>query len=127
MVIIRSVEFVKCLKLGPTENINKSTLTLGDVDNDGNQELVVGSLDGSLYIYKEQKCIQTITGLGMITAVGVGNIFNCGSNALVVVCCDGWCHIYLCLVQNTDDDEVRVKLEPVHNQRIPANAKVSFC
>lgn len=37
---------------------------------------------------------QKITGLGLITSVAVGDIFNCGRNALIVICGDGWVHIY---------------------------------
>lgn len=55
----------------------------------------------------------------MITAVGVGDILNCGLNAVVVVCGDGWCYIYFCPPGG-------IKLECVHVQRIPANAKVRF-
>jgi len=56
-------------------------------------------------------------GLGLITAVGVGDILNCGLNAVVVVCGDGWCHIFFCPKGGN-------KLESVHVQRIPANTKV---
>lgn len=34
------------------------------------------------------------TGLGLISCVAIGDIFNYGRNALVVVCGDGWVHIY---------------------------------
>uniref|UniRef100_A0A1B6EZC7 Integrin-alpha FG-GAP repeat-containing protein 2 n=1 Tax=Cuerna arida TaxID=1464854 RepID=A0A1B6EZC7_9HEMI len=67
-----------------------------------------------------------ISNLGMITAIGVGDVMNCGSNALVIVCGDGWCHICLCLHPKFEDSEesAHVKLEPVHVQRIPPNTKV---
>lgn len=37
---------------------------------------------------------QKITGLGLITSVAIGDIFNYGRNALVVICGDGWTHIF---------------------------------
>lgn len=129
---MRSVSFVKCFEFLFDGNIYQNALTLGDVDNDGNNELIIGNTNGNLFIYKEQSCIQTIDKLGMITAVGVGDVLNCGSNVLVVVSGDGWCHIFLCLSsqsvdkKSTDIDTPLFKLEPVHIQRIPANAKVTF-
>lgn len=108
-------------------NIFKSAIALGDVDNDNDVELVVGNMEGNLYIFKGKRQIQKITGLGIITAVAIGDLMNCGSNTLVVISGDGWCHIYLCLNLNKSDsnDENNVKLEPIHVQRIPANTKVN--
>lgn len=37
---------------------------------------------------------QKIPGLGLITSVAIGDIFNYGRNALVVICGDGWAHIF---------------------------------
>lgn len=37
---------------------------------------------------------QKITGLGLVTSVAIGDIFNFGCNALVVICGDGWTHIF---------------------------------
>lgn len=128
---MRSVSFVKCFEFSFEGNIYQNALTLGDVDNDGNNELMIGNTHGVLFIYKEQNCIQTINKLGMITAIGVGDVLNCGSNVLVVVSGDGWCHIFLCLSSQSGDKsgtftERPFKLEPVHVQRIPANTKVKF-
>lgn len=123
---MRSVCFVDHLEFEFTGSIFKSAIALGDVDNDGELELVVGNMNGDLVIFKHDKCWQKINNLGMITAIGIGDIMNCGSNALVIVCGDGWCHIYLCLHPKTEDNEestMNVKLEPVHVQRIPPNTK----
>lgn len=109
-------------------NVFKSAIALGDVDNDNDIELVIGNMEGDLYIYKGQREIQKISGLGIITAIGIGDLMNCGSNALIVISGDGWCHIYLCLKISKLDtaEECVVKLEPVHVQRIPANTKVNY-
>jgi hypothetical protein len=124
---MRSVCFVDHLEFEFSGSIFKNAITLGDVDNDGEMELIVGNMSGDLIIYKHDKVWQKINNLGMITAVGVGDIMNCGSNALVIVCGDGWCHICLCLhpkTEDNEDDATVVKLEPVHVQRIPPNTKV---
>ncbi|XP_025415225.1 KICSTOR complex protein ITFG2-like isoform X1 [Sipha flava] len=107
-------------------NVFKSAVALGDVDNDNDIELVVGNMEGDLYIFKGQRQIQKISGLGIITAIAIGDLMNCGSNTLIVISGDGWCHIYLCLKLSKSEttDECIVKLEPVHVQRIPANTKV---
>lgn len=108
--------------------IFKSAIALGDVDNDNEIELVVGNMEGDLYIFKGQRQIQKISGLGLITTVAIGDLMNIGSNALIVISGDGWCHIYLCLKLSKPDsaEEYTVKLENVHVQRIPANTKVYF-
>lgn len=109
-------------------NVFKSAVALGDVDNDNDIELVVGNMEGDLYIFKGQRQIQKISGLGIITAIAIGDLMNCGSNTLIVISGDGWCHIYLCLKLSKSEttDECIVKLEPVHIQRIPANTKVNI-
>lgn len=45
-------------------------------------------------IWQGSELWQKITGLGLITSVAVGDIFNYGRNALVVICGDGWTHIF---------------------------------
>lgn len=127
---MRSVSFVKFFELSFVGNIYQNAIVLGDVDNDGHNELVIGNTNGTLFIYKERSCIQTIEKLGMITAIGVGDVLNCGSKALVVVSGDGQCHVFLCLSRQSSEDKNReaddstFRLERVHVQKIPANTKV---
>ncbi len=129
---MRSVSFEKCFEFSFEGNLFENALVVGDVDNDGNNELIIGNTCGKLFIFKEETCIQTIDKLGLITAVGVGDVLNCGSNVLVVLSGDGWCHIFLCLSGQsesghiTDIGKSQFKLEPVHVQRIPANTKVNW-
>ncbi|XP_063232769.1 KICSTOR complex protein ITFG2-like [Bacillus rossius redtenbacheri] len=120
---MRSVCFVKHLEFELEGNVLSHAIGLGDIDNDGNNELIIGNINGDLTIFKEDREWQKISGLGMITAIGVGDVFNIGCNALVVVCGDGWCHILLKSTREIKDQQ-ESKLESVHVQRIPANTKV---
>ena len=79
----------------------QSTVLLADVDNDrhGNSELVVGSADGVVAVFKGLETSQpwwSWRGLGTISCVAVGNVWNRrdGRNSLVVVAAEGWCHIF---------------------------------
>ncbi|XP_014232176.1 KICSTOR complex protein ITFG2-like [Trichogramma pretiosum] len=91
---MRAVCFVKRLQFDVPGTVSRHSLAMGDVDNDGNNELAVGTAEGELYIFKGQILWQKITGLGMITSIVIGDIFNHGKNALIVISGDGWVHIY---------------------------------
>ncbi|XP_011693174.1 PREDICTED: integrin-alpha FG-GAP repeat-containing protein 2-like [Wasmannia auropunctata] len=91
---MRAVSFVKRLQWELPGTVCRHGLTIGDVDNDGDNELVVGTAEGELYIFKGSELWQKIIGLGLITSVAIGDIFNYGRNALVVICGDGWTHIF---------------------------------
>jgi len=123
---MKTATFVDHYKFEVPGNVFKSAVALGDVDNDNDVELVIGNMEGDLYFFKGQRQIQKISGLGIITAIGIGDLMNCGSNALIVISGDGWCHIYFCLKLSKSAEECVVKLEPVYVQRIPANTKVNF-
>lgn len=58
--------------------IFKNALALGDVDNDGLHELVVANQNGDLAIFKGEntKSWRRAADLGMVTAIGIGDIFN---------------------------------------------------
>lgn len=91
---MRAVSFVKRLQWDLPGTVCRHGLTIGDVDNDGDNELVVGTTEGELYIFKGSELWQKISGLGLVTSVAIGDIFNYGRNALVVISGDGWAHIF---------------------------------
>jgi hypothetical protein len=123
---MHAVCFVRRFEFDLNGTVFPNALSLDDVDNDGSNELVVGNMSGELVIFKSDQLWQKVTGLGMITALGIGDIFNIGSNALVVVGGDGWCHILFKAKQDDVVEQRKGKLESVHIQRIPANTKVSL-
>ena len=92
----RSVSFVENLQLEISDNLFNEALLLADVDNDGDSELVVGQINGELSIFKgsSTKSWRRCLHLGMITCVGVGDLWNEGDNLLVCITAEGWCHIF---------------------------------
>ncbi|KAK4873271.1 hypothetical protein RN001_015300 [Aquatica leii] len=91
---MRAVSLVDHLEFDFNGNILKQGLALGDVDNDGLNELVVGGENGDLFVFKGENKWVSLSGLGFITSVVIGDILNCGKNSLVVITADGWCYIY---------------------------------
>ncbi|GLH05277.1 Uncharacterized protein GBIM_10917 [Gryllus bimaculatus] len=121
---MRAVCFVERMEFQASGNVFPNSMALGDVNNDGDSELVVGNTSGELTIFKGEKILQTFTKLGMITAVGIGDIFNNGQNALVVVSGDGWCRILFNSKSTDATNEQVCGLSVVHAQQIPPNTKV---
>ena len=79
------------MKIETTGQIVSNAICLGDVDNDGNIELCIGNSLGVLNIYKDsnlepwRQCLN----LGNIVAITVGDLFNNGEKAMVVISADG--------------------------------------
>lgn len=49
---MRAVCFVKRLQWDVPGTLFRNGITIGDVDNDGDNELVVGTAEGDIYIFK---------------------------------------------------------------------------
>ena len=103
-----------------TGNVNANAITLGDVDNDGLNELIVGNIDGDLGIFKQETYPRFFADhLGTITVLCVGKLLSSpppppsspppsspppssamqassmqSSNWLVVVNAEGTCHLF---------------------------------
>lgn len=123
---MRVTSFVKHLKFEFEGNINKNAICLGDVDNDGQSELIVGNENGDLAVFKGEnpRPVRVGTDLGMVSAIAVGDVFNAGHNVLVVVTGCGYCYIFDFEDDHLGESFERKALQPVHAQRIPANIKV---
>ncbi|KAG1699354.1 KICSTOR complex protein ITFG2 [Nymphon striatum] len=133
---MRAVSFVDKIELKFHGNLYKDAIALGDVDNDGHNELVVGNEEGTLAIFKglNTKPWKVGTNFGMITSILVGDILNDGKNYVVCISGDGWCSIIdvenMPQKKNGNEDVSKQKtyeeLTPFHTQRIPANIKVAI-
>lgn len=73
-----------------------SSLLVADVDNDGISEIVAGSRDGQMAIFKpdDVNAYRTMSKLGLITAFAVGDLFNRNQIVLTVISADGGCHVF---------------------------------
>ena len=132
---MKTLSLVECVELKFSGNILKNAICLGDCDNDGFSELILGSSNGDLAIYRDGKCICASSELGSIAAIAVGDLLNVGKNFLVVVTIEGWCHIFdvegeTTSSQKQDDSEGSLQfspeyfvISPFHSQRIPPNTK----
>ena len=77
-------------------NVHPGAIQFGDVDGDGNSELVAGSITGDVCVYKgsDFQPWRHFTHLGTVTCVAVGEIACVGRPSLVVVSAEGWCYIF---------------------------------
>ncbi|XP_076264137.1 KICSTOR complex protein ITFG2-like [Rhynchophorus ferrugineus] len=91
---MRAISLVKKIEFEFSGNVARNALTLGDVDNDGKFEFVIGNDQGEVAIFKEQERLQTISNLSFVACIAVGDIRNINRNSLVIVTADGWCYIY---------------------------------
>eukprot|EP01046_Picozoa_sp_COSAG06_P023524 COSAG06_NODE_1872_length_8166_cov_74.691211_5_plen_1426_part_00 len=79
-------------------NVMPAAVCLGDIDNDGTNELVVGSMGGDLAVFKgieRSTAWRRATGLGSIAccAVSDGLLWE-GHTSLAVVTVEGWLHLF---------------------------------
>ncbi|KAF7732075.1 integrin alpha FG-GAP repeat-containing protein 2 [Apophysomyces ossiformis] len=78
--------------------MNPHALVIGDVDNDGGNEFVIGNLNGDLAIFKGECPLGLPTficrGLGTITCIAIGDARNHGKNSVVCINAEGHAHIF---------------------------------
>ncbi|KAL9537855.1 hypothetical protein MBANPS3_011405 [Mucor bainieri] len=95
---MRTISLVKRLKWSFSGNMNPHALVIGDVDNDNENEFVIGNLNGDLAIFKGQ-CEDgfpsyVCRGLGTITCIAIGDVRNHGKNSVVIINAEGHAHIF---------------------------------
>ncbi|KAL4225477.1 integrin alpha FG-GAP repeat-containing protein 2 [Mactra antiquata] len=130
----RTVSFVERVEVEFCGNVFNEAIVLGDFDNDKGNELAVGNVDGLLSVFKGRghKPWRKCSNLGMITCVGVGDLFNRGKNNLYCLTAEGWFYVFDVkndcqgdLVKQSHDDELcGDNLKPLFKQHLPPNGKV---
>lgn len=135
---MKVASFVDYLEFEFEGTVNKNAVVLGDVDNDGLNELIIGNENGLLAVFKDEnpRPVCMATDLGMISAIAVGDVFNSGSNSLVVVTGCGQCYLYDLDGETlgrfdgeapggrSPEKQTKRILTPTHTQRIPSNVKM---
>ncbi|KAI9273425.1 hypothetical protein EDC94DRAFT_690370 [Helicostylum pulchrum] len=111
---MRTISLVKRLKWNFSGNMNPHALVIGDVDNDNENEFVIGNLNGDLAIFKGE-CIDgfpsfVCRGLGTITCIAIGDVRNHGKNSVVIINAEGHAHIF--------DIPPKSKTDQQHHQNI---------
>ena len=122
---MRVVSFVDHLELEFEGNVLKNAVCLGDVDNNGLNELVVGNEKGDVAIFKGDctKPYYCCCCTGMITAVAIGDICNIGKNMLVVITNCGFLYIFDFEEGKSSEKKPAI---PIHKQHLPANIKTAL-
>jgi len=117
---MRSVTFVQRISIELNGSVAQNAVLLADVDNDDEFELIIGTMEGDLNIYKgaSGEVWKRCSNLGLITAIGVGDLLNKGRNVLVLATGCGWLYIFDFL-EPTDEEDI----EPSYRQRVPANIR----
>ncbi|KAA0195369.1 hypothetical protein HAZT_HAZT010094 [Hyalella azteca] len=106
----------------------KNAVTLGDVDNDGLNELVVGNDKGDLAIFKGENHVPVrwASDVGLVSSIAVGDVVNLSRNVLLVITSCGNCSIYDFSNDSIKETDKRKELIPVHSQKLPANIKMAL-
>ncbi|CAB4490320.1 unnamed protein product [Rhizophagus irregularis] len=121
---MKSICLVDRVKWKFAGNMNPHAFDFGDVDNDKDNEFVIGNLKGELSVFKgissanDGQPYVTCSGLGTITCVAVGDIKNSGKNSIVCINAEGQCHIFDLLSSNES-------APTTHDENIPTSSKKS--
>ncbi|KAI8499760.1 integrin alpha FG-GAP repeat-containing protein 2 [Branchiostoma belcheri] len=136
---MRYVSFVEHLQLEFSGNLMPQAMVLGDVDNDQDNELVAGNVNGQLMVFKGADTTpwRVASGLGMTSCAAVGDVCNTGKNVIMTLSAEGWCHVFSMEhheKQNEDDEKdkeagvsqekgVPEEMTPVYQQLLAANGQ----
>ncbi|GAB6027567.1 hypothetical protein CHUAL_001809 [Chamberlinius hualienensis] len=132
--MMRAVSFVERLDFEFQGNMLRDAIVLGDVDNDTNNELAVGNVNGDIVVFKgaDTKPWKTANGNGVIATLIVGDIFNERRNVLVSVSGEGWCSVFSFDKDDGNHDDSQTSCDdqknvpPIHIQSLMANTKVAL-
>ncbi|GAM27919.1 hypothetical protein SAMD00019534_110950 [Acytostelium subglobosum LB1] len=121
---MRHISLVDRIVFNWKGNVFRRAITLADVDNDGDNELIVGSLEGNLTIFKgiDKHPWKVANNIGSITCVAVGDLLDSHRNLLVVISSEGICNIYNVAANGVDQTTTSEHLVPMLSQRLPPNA-----
>jgi hypothetical protein len=118
---MRCISFPLRKRLSFSGNVNASAIALGDVDNDGDNELVIGNIQGDLCIFKYNQPWRLARDLGTITSIATGDLVHPGKNALICISAEGFCHIFDLQNHTYDQSSDMVMMTPNLKLPIPVN------
>lgn len=104
----RSISLIESINFKFDGNISKNALVLDDCDNDGKNELLVGTLNGELLIFKGNSTvpIEKAKDLGMISCIVVGDILAKDMNYIITISIEGYLNIFAFIFECVDHNSV---------------------
>ncbi|KAH9391139.1 integrin alpha FG-GAP repeat-containing protein 2 [Tyrophagus putrescentiae] len=92
----RSISLIDSIQFKFEGNLSKNGVVLADCDNDDKNELLIGTLNGELLIFKDSSTIPLATAkeLGMISCIVVGDILNKNRNSIITISIEGYLNIF---------------------------------
>ncbi|CAH8843163.1 unnamed protein product [Trichobilharzia szidati] len=122
---MRSLSFVDHLVFKDICTTSSRNLCLYDVDNDGDNELIIGYWDsgpllengeadaenaeGSIHVLKYKKVWKVSSHLGMVSCVTAGSIYKPGQTWIIALCADSHCYAFDACATVSDSECIPIK------------------